>query len=77
MTYVLDVWDREGNDYTSRSFKTLAGATSAGIRELGKVWGRQFYGYLRADRFEGEYPGRRHVVAEWKDRGRVLARVWT
>lgn len=77
MTYVLDVWDAAGEDYTSRSFKTLAGATSAGVRALEKIHGRRFYGYLRADRREGSGPWPRHVVAEWKDGGRVLARVWT
>jgi hypothetical protein len=71
------VWDAAGEDYTTRSFKTLAGATSAGIRALERVHKRQFYGYLRADRFEGEFPARHHIVAEWKDHSRILGRVWT
>ena len=75
MTFVLDVFDSEG-DSTSRSFKTLAGAVQAGIRALEKQ-GFRPYGYQAPNRYEGEGQSRRHIVAEWKDRGRQLARVWT
>ena len=75
MTYVLDVFDGEG-DYESRSFKTLRGAVNAGMRAL-KKQGHEVYGYLAANRYEGEAPFRRHIVAEWKDHGRQLARVWS
>jgi hypothetical protein len=77
MTYILQVYNMAGDDYETKQFKTLRGATAAGCRELKALHGREFHGYLHADRFEGESPYRRHVVAEWKDRGRVLALVWS
>lgn len=71
MTYILEVYTSEDGDSDPRPFKTLAGATSAGCRAL------KAYGYLRADRWIGEQSSRgKHVVAEWKDRGRVLGIVW-
>lgn len=61
-------------DVFRREFKTLGGATSFGCRRLKQ------YGYLAADRREG--PADRpfmckHVVAQWKENGRVIAIVWT
>jgi hypothetical protein len=78
MTYVLEVFTTEEGDSDPKSYKTLGGATSAGIRALEKQYRRKFYGYQAADRQIGEQGWRgKHVVAEWKDRGRVLAIVWT
>jgi hypothetical protein len=84
MTYILEVnvFDAEGNvdDSTTRSFKTLAGATNAGIKALSKMHKRAFYGYQAASRFEGDSRWPRHVVAEWFDtrNGKrvLLAKVW-
>jgi hypothetical protein len=85
MTYILElnIFDADGNidDSTTSSYKTLAGATSAGIRELGKMHRRTFYGYHRADRREGDARWPQHVVAEWYDtrNGKrvLLGKVWT
>jgi len=82
VTYVLEVYeydrvlDRLTGDSRTRSFKSERGAIAAGFRELRKAHRREFYGYQAANRYEGESPYRRHVVAEWKDRGRLLAKVW-
>lgn len=77
VTHILWVWNKEGDDYKSYSFLTKNGAINAGIRHLERMWKRKFYGYLSANRFEGSTHPRRHIVAEWKDGGRVLAVVWT
>jgi hypothetical protein len=78
MTYVLEVYTRDGDDSVTRSFKTERGAIAAGGLALERLWKRRFYGYLRADRWEGPWdrPRDRHVVAEWRDGGRLLAKVW-
>ena len=84
MTHVLEIniFDTDGSidDTRTRSFKTLSGATSAGIRELGKLHGRRFYGYQAADRWEGPDGRKLHVVAEWYDtrhgKRTLLAKVW-
>ncbi len=84
MTYILEIniFDADGNIDDSRTlpFKTVSGATSAGIRELGKMHKRTFYGYQSANRFEGDARFPRRVVAEWFDtrNGKrvLLAKVW-
>jgi hypothetical protein len=60
----------EGDDYQKR-FRTLRGAVAHGCTRL------RAHGYLAANRWLGSHPHRRHVVAEWKDRGIVRAMVWT
>ncbi len=71
MTFIYEEHD-EVEGWTSQgTFKTLRGATTRGCTRL------KSYGYLHADRYEGELPWRRHIVAEWKNAwGKVVARVW-
>lgn len=84
MTHVLElvIFNDAGEpeDTRTRSFKTLSGATSAGIRELGKMHKQTFYGYQAADRLEGDERFPRRVVAEWFDtrHGKrvLLGKVW-
>lgn len=80
MTYVLElvVFGAAGEvaDHATRSYKTLAGATSAGIRLLGKMHKRTFYGYFAANRYEGEPLRGRRIVAEWRDGATLLGKVW-
>ena len=70
MTFILERYSEAEGWETVRTFKTLRGATTAGCVIL------KSYGYLRADRYEGEGFGRRHIVAEWKDKHVVVMRVW-
>lgn len=84
MTYILElnIFDADGgiDDSTTKAYKTLAGATSAGIRLLGKMHKRTFYGYQSANRHEGDTRWPRRVVAEWFDtrNGKrvLLGKVW-
>ena len=55
----------------TKSFATLRGATSHGARVLKQ------YGHLSASRVEGVDPRFQHrVVAEWKDNGKLIGKVW-
>ncbi len=68
MTFYYEETDDEGY---RRKFKTLRGAALHGCVRL------RAYGYLACDRYEGaDIRYRRHVVAEWKKDGRVVALVW-
>ncbi len=70
MEYVFED-TREGDTCgETRTFKTQRGATSYGCKLF------RTSGYFAANRFEGERY-RKHVVAEWKDRGEVIGKVWT
>lgn len=71
MTFIFEDCREGDTEGETRTFKTLRGATSHGAKLLNA------YGYLAANRYEGDTRFPRHVVAEWKNNGKILGKVWT
>jgi hypothetical protein len=71
MIYIFEDCREGESEGETKSFKTLRGATAYGARVL------KAYGHFRVDRLEGANPRYQHrVVAEWKDNGKLLGKVW-